>query len=767
MNEISAEEKQQLAARIDSIGKFFERNVCDTMKVYILGGTKTQRYVKRVSDYVVYINNILSLAFIFAHGCLRCDNDSEEPVNKKVSKQSSLRIINSLRKAYVQYPATSELIQFVLSDIQFEMLQGPDSELYELFENLCTFCSKDFSLTKYYNLISTWRAAPSRFTMNSNTLAAMFQKMLQNMTFLKDYELVSEDGSFSFIKKDALEFGEYEKYSIVPASHLIYYDPDIYLDIFSLYSIERMEEDGNKTLGLQYITGDGFKTLSFTVNEDEPEDEVQRENHIIADAEDYYYEIIGEEWNFDTEEQAVKKNSDFIDQVHAINYKYIKNLALSISDAISVNIGSKKALYKAYHLRHKDVFDRISSSADIENLTLDWDGIIVMLLIESSPTSVLMTLFRAVPQTFITVAKNLCKRIDNPDMPIYGLTERELLEKVNEIIRTKLILGETGGFGKIPRISSDERLYARAASLLIVSSLTAVLEEGSVEKSICAGNIYDNITLLKKMKGNPDYGQRCKYVSIILGETFRHLLCFYRGILEYGEVKARFDAESCNCCFSEHKISSYQKRMQSAFMEAAKAEATSLKQLNSANHNDMLELLHKFIALCDLCSSSTKNSSIEGHKLYSAIGRHEILNINEFRGFAFGCINNLSEINEDNVDVWITFALDILKYLRTGRLKGNADSTIHAIYPFTATYNRGNENYDGYKTVTFTLNINHDGDTEETKEYINVLTEFTYNLSNVFYCLPNVLRSNRKWWIDPVLINFKEFNEIFEETEQE
>jgi hypothetical protein len=98
-------------------------------------------------------------------------------------------------------------------------------------------------------------------------------------------------------------------------------------------------------------------------------------------------------------------------------------------------------------------------------------------------------------------------------------------------------------------------------------------------------------------------------------------------------------------------------------------------------------------------------------------------------------------------------------------LKRSVDSPLQAIYPFTATYNRGNENYDGYKTVTFALNINFEDEGEEVKEYINVLTEFTYNLSNVFYCLPNVLRSNRKWWIDPVLINFKKFNEIFVEEE--
>ena len=760
MKEISVEKNQQLDANKKSIEKFFDNNVCDNIKVYVLGGTKTQRYVRRVSDYVVYINNILSLAFIFAHGCLRCNKDGKKPV--KPSKQSSLRIINSLRKAYVQYPVTSELIQFVLSDIQFEMLSGNSGELHGVFDNLCKF-SQNFSLTKYYKLISTWKAEPSRFSMDPSELSGMFLKMLKSMTFLSEYDLVQIKGEFFFIKKD----GENDEYDKIPVRHHIYYDPEQDIKMFySLYSVECFgdADDEDKVLGLRYVCGDGYQTVALKVGETAPKN-VENSAYIQADPDDYYYEIIGGEWNSEDDDQETKKNSNFIDQVHAINYKYIKNLALSISDAISINLGSKRALYDAYHIRHKDIFGKITSPENIDTLPLDWDGIIVMLLIESSPTSVLETLFRAVSQTFLTITQNLCKRIDNPDMIIYGLTDEELHEKVDEIIRTKLILGETGGFGKIPRHRSDARLRARAEALLIVSSLSAVLEDENTERTICAGNIYDNISLLERMKKEDNEDQKCKYICIILGETFRHLSCFYKGIIGYGEVKGRFDAESGDVCFSEAKIASYQKKMYAAFMKAAKEEADLLKQYNSSEHEDMLQLIYHFAEICDSCSSTNRSSSKEEKNLYSAIGRHDILNIAEFKSLVFDFIKMFPDVTERNADNWISFALDVLRYLRTGRMKGTADSPTHAIYPFTATYNRGNVNYDGYKTVTFVLNINFDGDGEEKKEYINVLTEFTYNLSNVFYCLPNVLRSNRRWWIDPVLIDFKDFNEIFDDSE--
>ena len=114
--------------------------------------------------------------------------------------------------------------------------------------------------------------------------------------------------------------------------------------------------------------------------------------------------------------------------------------------------------------------------------------------------------------------------------------------------------------------------------------------------------------------------------------------------------------------------------------------------------------------------------------------------------------------------------LDILEYFKTGSYSNTSydHNLFNTIYPFTAAFNRGKENPDGYKTVNFSLNIDIDND--ENLEYqtdINVLSEFSYTRSEVYYCLPNVIRSNYKWWIDPVLINFKKFNDLFIDDRKE
>ncbi len=763
MTDAALSPNQQLKQRIKKIQKIFERDIDDPLiKEYIFNDKDFDRCAKKSSDYIVYIGNILSLAFVFAHGCYLCDQADLESVALEAKKNSSQRILNSLQRAYTQYPVTDELMQFVLTDIQLDMLQGDESELSKIFYNLCSFRNPDFSFTTYYKLLAKYRLGPSRFNMSSAELATLFCDLLENLSFLSDYRLErDEDGQFCFLEKNFLDYGEESKNSVIPVRHLLYQDESKYLGIFPLFSAEKSGKGKGKRLQLRYVSPNGYNTLLFTVSRDPA---LSGEGVIVADPEEYYAELTGLDWS--DNEDAQKKNSNFIEQVHAINYKYIKNLALAISDAIGANLDAKEALYRAFHNRHRDIFDKVHSVSEVADAALDWDGIVVMLLIESSPTSVLEVLFRASRQSFYSIAGNLCRRIDNPDMPIYRLTTTQLNALVSEIIRKKLIFGEAEGFGRVNRPGADHRMFPRAAASVIVSSLSAFLEDAAEEKPICAGNIYDNISILAKARTEATPEQQQSYVSIILSETLRHVLCFYQGILAYGEVKQRFDAESCNTYFSEVRIAQYQKKLQSVFMEAAQREAEALRELK-ADAAGIRALLERFLALCEACSGAQGTAAPLGHRLYSALGKHEILNVAELKGRVSSYLASLGEMTADNMEGWITLAQDVLNYFCFGSFEGEPEEKnyFHTVYPLVATYNRGNENYDGHKTVTFTLNLDMENGAAEAKEYISVLTEFDYHLNDVFYCLPNVLRSNKKWWIDPLLISYKEFNDIFVEQE--
>ncbi len=761
------ERNRQYKARLRYIEDYFATRIDDpNIREYIFNSTDYKRCAKKVPDYVSYIDNILSLAFVFAYGCFRVDCAEEPFCCENAKKPSSLRIINSLKKAYIQYPVTSDLVQFVLTDIQFDMAQGANSELYDVFSRMCRFSDKNFSLSKYYKVIKNWRASPARFQMDANELALLFANLLDNMTFLREYNLRDTGDNFVFVEKKAELFGQTEKYSYISANHLLFKNDEKYRGFFTLFSCDKKEERVQKLL-LRYISTDGYNSVNVTVSrEDDPDDE----NHISERPNEYYEEITGSDWSTGGSSDGQGLGANFINQVHSINYKYIKNLALAVSDAISINRDSKEELLRVFRVHHPNIFFREDSSVDICSDSADWDGITVMLLIEASPTKVLEVLINKFRQMFYDIAKNLCKRIDNPDMPIYGCTDSQLDELVQKIIKSNLIVDEAGGFHRNLRNGqASKRLFAKAAAMLLISSLSSAMAEESDEKMICVGNIFENLKVLENLKNEPSPEEKEKKVSTILGETFRHLLCFYKGALAYGVIKSEFDLESCDCCLSQSRINSYQTKLKDAFMKSAKAEAERLSAYDSSSLKNTLFLIDEFIKLCKQCSSSSGGENL-GRSLYVTLGKYEIMNVNDFENRTedlFEELKSTRTFTPKTVERYTRLALDVLNFLIYGTFDCNAVNGVplNAIYPFAATYSRGNENYDGYKTATFTLNIEIDYDNvPDTKEEVNVLTEFSYATGDVFYCLPNVLRANKKWWIDPILVSFKEFNDIFQQN---
>ena len=759
MSDISLEEKQErLLGYKKDILELFEQ-IHPNIAKYILGSNLIRKAGEE-GHYVTYIKNVLSLAFIFAYGCLKCDINNYPSISENATSQSSLRIINSLSKAYSQTPVDRELMQFVLTDIQFEMAQDSDENLYKIFRWMSTFQSDDpdeeFNLIRYFKLLNdAANMGQSRLDIDLDEVAEMFYTLLDNMTFLHRYDLVqNEDGCFSFVYKKSR--GN-ENFRVIPVDYLLFYDRNVSRYMCSLVSMKTHTVDGVNQLQLHYLSVNNSLPITRTVCET-PIDE-DPGLVIVRDPEEVYAEICAE--GAQSDDSDIKGSIDLITQIHAINYKYIKNLALAISDAIGKNAGSKQALCDTFTGRGGAmIFSGVDRSCDIETQRIDWDSIIVMLLIEYSPTSVLETLFVAAEQNFFDIAENLSKRIDNADMPLNGLNKRQLMLRVDAIIKEKLIFGEASGFGKLPN-TNNKRLKARAQALLLISSLSAIHEEESVERSICAGNIYDNMSLLEKMKTNMTPQERCKYVCIILSETFRHILCFYKGLLSYGVGKQEFDRESSLKCKTETQIAKDQKNLNHRFMTAAKLEAEDLKRYNASNCDDMRALLQQFVDLCEFLSSATPDSESARRALCSVTGKYEILNVSEFKRYIRNSTAGLSEINEGNVNSWIAFAIHILEYLRNGTFELSCDNPTRAIYPYTATYNHGDENYDGHRTLTFTLDWDMDGDARSEKKEIKVLSEFNYNTSNVFYCLPNILRTNNTWWIDPLMIDFKAFNELF------
>lgn len=776
--------KEEIKALRNALRYTFEKEITDkNIQQYIFGPKGyNEDAIRQTNDYPCYFNNVLSLAFYFIYACYRCDMDRGYGDMDDLTSHNAKRIKNSLENALVRYPITTDLIQFVLTDIQFELAQGDFGKLKKVFVKLCVNTTEGFNFNTYFAVVAEYKRNSSRFQYSKTALMRMFKDLVNNLTFLKEYRLIQNGpDSFRFITHrcaDMIEMGitpdSKDHYIDMSVEHLLFLDNSKYFGgIYRLFSIEAGEKIvGNSqelALNLRYFTPGDERSLLFTL----PEESSVEGSHLYGQrVNDVYEETVGADFIQDKEQRTAKKNSNSIDQVHAVNYKYIKNLALAISDAISANHGMKEFLYNKFHKVYPYIFEKRGADPDVDIYSeLDWDSVVIMLLIESSPTVILENIIRKNKQMFYTIGYNLYKRsYDTDSLSLFAQDAVVIDETVHNLIVEKLIFGEAGGFGKLPNEKTYSKLFHRAAAMLILSKLNDLPKTKSEESLIYTGNLRNNISLLQRASVEFDLEKGLKYACIILGETIKHTMSFYAGLFAYGKEKADFEANFANKSYDDKILPKFQKKLTKRFLEEAKFEAGKLPVGAAVDTKAALELLDTFMAFCKECTLLDNNNISEKAKnLHAAVGKYEIVDLRRFSSMETRLRKNIGT-DRKSVKAWIDTTLEILEFFETGSMRESAmdGDLFNAVYPFTAVFNRRKENQDGHETVNFSLNIDTDDDTPGMQHLeVNVLSEFEYDRSEVYYCVPNVLRSNYKWWIDPILVSFRDFNDIFSDIRKE
>ena len=775
------EELKQKRKRLISI---FKLEITDqNIRKFIFGTNiddddELEDAIRNTKKYPLYFKNILYLAFYYVYACYRYDLENGANTISTAQNHVAKRIKKYLDETLFINPITMDLMDFVLADIQNELSLGVESNLKPMLNKLGNFDS-GFSFRPMLKVIIEYENTHSRFEGGKLQMFSLFLDIINNLTFLKNYCLLKESAyQFRFITKLCKEYRdidsnyEAEPYDDLWLEHLLFFEGNHF---YRLYNIEKGERGSGKQLvvRLRYLAINDARPLLFTI----PQEENEPPHHLSDyDPGELYEYIVSNELDPHQPMRAIDQNTVSIGQIHAINYKYLKHLALAISDTLSTFPNGKTALYKQFAKKYPYIFEsrnpeENTSQSESYNY-LDWDSVIIMLLIEVSPTRVLETIIRTdtgdEKRLFCSLGRDLYKRVYEAEgLSLFKLPSKQITETVREIIRTKLTLGEAGGFGKLPIERVYVKLFPRAAAILILSLLNDCSENNKEDGLSYTGNLSHNISFLKKEKEEEsDYEKVIRYACIILGETLKHIMCFYAGLMHYGKLKSEFDVENRYHSLSAAKIFNTQKKLNKLFLEAAKKQAEQLPCEPASTPADALDLLQQFISFCEQYSQ-TNNSSMSKN-LCVAVGRFEIVDTSRFNLLVQRLKGiDTKSITKTNANEWANGTLDILEFFKSGSTQNMRmeNDVFNAVYPFTAVFNKGRENTDGYKTITFSLNI--DLDEDDKADEINVLSEFKYDHNEVFYCLPNVIRSNFKWWIDPVLISFRDFNRIFEEIRKD
>lgn len=726
------------------------------MRDYIINGIYEP--FSKTSNFGRMFHNVVNLAFIYAFSCYNdlanrnyCEDGSIGVLDrcKKEGNANSIRVIRTMEKVYNEYPITNELIQFVLLDIFFDFEMGRKSKLKEYLPDCIN--PAEAQLIDYFPIINQ-SIGRSRGDLIRNLGRKKVYQMFEDLLRL-----------FPFISRASLEFDETRKWYVFRVAPQKNY-PDGIVNTFG--TVTRICEQEPLFYCLSEIQNDTLKyekvgTRDFVLSALGGQDDNGYSGGILQPPfglpvdEEYICSYLYP----DKLENKIRYTAACaIEQLFNINYKYIKNLALAIADALGQQGygGCRKALNRAFSKAYPDAFERFDP--ELEN----WDAVVLMLLIEAGPSEVLQKLFyygQDINEDIATeIIGNLIRRSGARELVrLEILTDGVQLHKraVDSVRIRQLMLNASP-----IKTKTYEYIYcslvAEAMANILLAALTTQ-HEGTAGMPLDSdlfyiGNTQQNIEALEDLKKCPDPKQQCEGVKIVFGDLIKKIICFYEGVFSYGAVKLK-----------SNRNGNTQKDAERAFVDAVKA---SYQKLSCNQDNSIIAVLREFLNLEKECYNKTSNSfkgKDNTNHLFAVLGKDSIFDAREFRKHVD--VDRLEDLNETNVGWWIEKAMDVIRFLQTGSFDaGIGDNRPYtAIAPFVASYNKQNDTRDGYHTAMFTLIIDNAASEEQKKMCeVNVLSEFHYNMSSKYYCLPNIGQATKKWWIDPFIIKCQIFDDIFE-----
>ena len=739
-------------------GKFFREKVPDRyIRRYIGGDAVGKSCFDIASNYYELYCNALNLTFIYAYSTYRKAKDNGD-IGGSYSEYNAnfKRVIDIFDDIYVKYSVSFELMQYVLLDIFYDYLRGQDSEFADIMPDIFRTGNKNFKLFKYLQFIKNWQNSARYSELTLDDASAYFVDMIDNLPFLSKYKLVYSNSFEDFVFRPINN--EDESDDDILLNHMIITmgeDPAV-----KFFYLETVTVKNNR-LDLSYQNPSQNKRCILPVG-----DLKEGEEGVRSSAKSYYNEITGNDLAFRENEQRTAE----ICNVYLVKYKYFKNLALAISDCIGIEefSKSKKDLFNAFGAKYPAAFVKIDPALNkFDEDNYNWDNVILMLLIETSPTQVLKQLISDNQNICYKIISNLNLRFNSLLPEIGNLSKKELKAKADSLIYPK----HNGMFNYV-NISGEietvrEHMLTNAMVEVIMSSLVSLIGKSNDRKYVFSSDIQTNIAALRNVSDAMSSTEQNKIISITLGETIRRLICFYEGMFAYGEEKQKYEMVAGTKILQEDEIYKHQQRAEQSFIaQAAKVSKEFAVKHDDENYN-MGELFSKFLETCKKCYSSDK-SIMEIYKngkyIHLLLGRHEIANVS---GVEYLFNKFLDAESRNVISECIDAAIEILEFFRTGEISrqstGNDELSLKAIYPYLASYDNSKTNNDGCSVADFNIGLdtNMNGIVDKNKE-IKVLTEFSYDMNEYYYCLPNIYRSNRNWWVDPFIIDCSTFNDIFD-----
>ncbi len=705
-----------------------------------------------------YFSNVFNLAFVFIYSRYKIWK-VVDGVCDETTPTNFLRVFNELEKIYIESPLNFDIVENLLVDIQLDIAtQGAICKELRLTNKIL----KSNNFAKY-----AYKAKKARKS----------SRVSEDISIEERYdELVELLSAFPFIRDLTFEKNKIENVSLCADNEFInlsnVYSISMTLDSFygndiedfnknldtnytiicrggMYYCLERIDysqavENSNGYISLNYwLIGSFNETLELKIVND-----VKQLSPSVNDCLVIAYDTAFEDYSYRFLTNLEENSNDDeyrISNFYAINYKYIKNLALAISDVMQES--GREGITDFYGQKHN--FTKTASGVNFKcndrEIFYSWSEIISVLMIEEGTTNVLTFLLKRDRDIKDRLLHNLEFRFgkelfskESINLKITNAYQKFCEEQNKEMLN--------GGAHLLKRELNDK--YAEmCARIIIVASSHAINGNDLTEyKPSFPLSIRSKKLVLDEIKNAEiDIKTKINMLKQIVLQTFRTLYCFYYGFFGYSNIRRDFDNESFYRSMTIKEIGAYQKKAEDTFQDRVN---NKLKEFATEEGGSYKGLLLSFKNFCLRCETNTKENY--SRMLKDSLGKSKIMDISDI-DYLLRCFDG--NIDEDALEEIIDNIKGIFNYLQTGKKRRNATS-LGVIFPYVATCEYTDVSRDGNEIYHFTI-ISKTG--QELN--IRVLSEFQYKLNEKYYFLPNKTSSDERLnlWIEPVLINYNNF----------
>ncbi len=438
----------------------------------------------------------------------------------------------------------------------------------------------------------------------------------------------------------------------------------------------------------------------------------------------------------------------------AFNNKYIKNMALTISDAIDEE--TKKAILDKYKKKekYKEIFSGLKISSFYKSNELQryrWDEIIIYLLVEEGVFDFLVFVLNHGYGNYERIVDHIGLRFKDGKGVFYNTAEDLKVKSKYQLHTTKKNLAKV-----------------QASTLILLATKLSALNDIKFAESYCTTDIADIISDMNEIHSKEDYIDIDK-ISYYLNAFIRISLFldgFYEGLIAYGEKKKFIEWNEERT----KKDTTFKNELDETALEqfskllkehkAKTIEYNNLSGFNVSNPNffeNAKNIVNDiFTLLISRNMMVSKRNSRSNEAVFHMIGKRQIFNNDEIETYRKKILKSLEictdidNINYRNIENDLYESVN--SYFRY--LKGGSEG-FDVIYPILGTCSQGIISRDGYRYSYIIANSGN----ENQPNRIKAIIDEDFRVGHMYYCLPNFDRmaycDNEYVWVNPVIIPLK------------